>query len=61
MAVLILTLLASIIMGGLAWLVLGSRFSLNEDEQQNDILNFIAFVFGALPVGFVLVFFGLGG
>lgn len=61
MAVLILTLLCSIILGGLAWLVLGNRFALAEDQKQNEMLNFMAFVFGALPVGFVLIFFGLGG
>lgn len=60
MAALILTLLGALFLGGGAWLGLGNRFNLDANEERNDLLNFLAFYVGALPVSFVLVFFGVG-
>jgi hypothetical protein len=61
MAVFVLTIIISVLIGAAIWFVLGSRFGLSDDERLNELLNFIAFVIGVLPVAFVLVFFGLGG
>ena len=61
MAVLILTLITSLFIGGALWFVLGSRLKLSTDDEQNQLLNLIAYMLGALPVAFVLIFFGLGG
>jgi len=61
MAVLILTLITSFFIGGALWFVLGSRLKLSTDDEQNQLLNLIAYMCGAIPVAFVLIFFGLGG
>ena len=56
MAATILTLVATLLVAGGSWLVLGTRFRLNEDEQINDLLNLTAYYFLGLPVVFVFVF-----
>lgn len=60
MAAILLTMICSLFIGGGLWLALGSRFSLSDDEEQNERLNLILFFVGSLPLSFVLVFFGLG-
>jgi hypothetical protein len=47
--------------GGGLWLALGSRIGFSEVPEQNDALNLLAYVAGALPLSFVVVFFGIGG
>lgn len=59
MAAGILTLVGAFLAGGVAWLTIGARFRLTEDVQTNDLLNLLAYVCGALPVAFALVFFVL--
>lgn len=60
MAALILTLIATFLVAALAWLVAGSRVSFSPDQTLNDVVNFVVYFAVALPVAFVLVFFGLG-
>ena len=60
MAAFVLTLIGAVFIAGAAWLGLGSRFRLVDDDERNDRLNFAAYYLGALPVAFVVVFFGLG-
>lgn len=60
MAALFLTFIGALFIGGAIWFALGSRFRIVEDDEKNELLNFYVYYFGALPVSFVLVFFGLG-
>ena len=60
MAAVLLTFIGALFLGGGLWFVLGSRFRLSRDEDENDRLNVALFIIGSLPVSFVLVFFGLG-
>ena len=61
MAALILTLLLSFVIAGLLWFTLGNRIALAEDSSENDLVNLVLYALGALPVSFVIVFFGIGG
>ena len=61
MAATVLTFFGALFLGGGLWLMIGSRFNFDPDSDRNDLLNFIALFVGAIPVSFVLVFFGLGG
>lgn len=53
----ILTLVIAFLCGGGLWLVLGPRFALSDDSEQNDVLNLLVYIGGLVPVAFVLVFF----
>ena len=61
MAAVILTIIGSAFLGGGAWLLLGSRFGLSPEEEVNDWANCIAYILAAIPITFVIVFFGIGG
>ena len=61
MAALILTLILSFVIAGVLWFTLGSRVALAEDSSENDLVNLVLYALGALPVSFVIVFFGIGG
>ena len=61
MSAVILTFTGTIVTAGCLWLLLGSRLALSEEVDQNSKLNLVAYFLGALPVVFVLVFFGIGG
>ena len=61
MAALTLTLILSFVIAGLLWFTLGSRVALAEDSSENDLVNLVLYALGALPVSFVIVFFGIGG
>ena len=61
MAALTLTLILSFVIAGLLWFTLGSRIALAEDSSENDLANLVLYAIGALPAGFVIVFFGIGG
>ncbi len=61
MAAAILTFLLSLLLAAAGLLIAGSRLRLSKDSERNDRLNFAAYYLAALPVSFVLVFFGLGG
>jgi hypothetical protein len=57
---LILTLAASALLAGSLWLVIGSRLTLSQDVEKNEVLNLGTYFLCVLPVCFVLVFFGIG-
>ncbi len=57
MAALILTLVISFMSGGALLLTAGARFSLNEDQERNELLNLLAYVGLLLPAVFLIVFF----
>ncbi len=59
-AAFVLTMIASVFIGGGLWLGVGSRFRLSPDDAQNDLFNCVAFILGAIPISFVIVFFGIG-
>lgn len=61
MAAFLLTIISSVLLGGLIYLIAGTRVNLSDDPQQNDLFNCLAYIVGALPVAFVAVFFGIGG
>ena len=60
MAAFVLTLIATFFIAAAVWLSLGSRVSFSPDQEVNDVVNFVFYCGAALPVAFVLVFFGLG-
>lgn len=53
----ILTFLFSAVVGGLAWLAIGTRLRLHPTDSINQWLNLGAYSLIALPLVFVLVFF----
>ncbi len=59
MAAAILTLVLSTVVGGAAWLGVGSRLRITNEAQQNDLLNFLGYTLIALPLVFTFVFFVL--
>ena len=59
MAAIVLTLTLTVIVAGVAWLILGSRLSLHEDVRQNDLLNLLSYAGIALVPVFVIVFFAM--
>ena len=61
MAALILTLILAFVMSGLLWFVVGSRIQFVDYSRENDLANLVIYGLGALPVSFVIVFFGIGG
>lgn len=54
-----LTLVLTAIVSGIAWLALGSRLKLHEDERQNDVLNLLCYAAIVLVPAFLLVFFAM--
>ena len=60
MAAFVLTLILSLFIAAGLFFVIGSRFQFSHDENQNDLLNFLAYYAGSIPVSFVIVFFGIG-
>ena len=59
MAAVILTLVLTIIVAGVGWLVLGNRFQFNEDARQNEVANLLVYCLMVLPFAFVIVFFAM--
>ena len=60
MAAAALTLILTFLAAGAAWLGLGSRVRLNEDEQINSLLNLGLYYLLGLPMIFVIVFTVVG-
>ena len=56
----VFTLVSTVLIAGGIFLLVGARLRLSIDAQQNDLLNFLAYALGALPVAFVIVLFGIG-
>ena len=61
MAALVGTLIVGFVMAGLRWFVGGSRGQVGGDSRESDWANLVIYGLGALPVSFVIVFFGIGG
>lgn len=59
MAAIVLTLMLTVIVAGVAWLILGSRLNLHADARQNDLLNLLSYAGVALVPIFVIVFFAM--
>lgn len=59
MAAVVLTLVVSFMGAGILWLVVGDRFALDADVQQNDILNLALYAGILLVPVFLVVFFVL--
>lgn len=55
MAAFILSLVASVVFGGVLWLIIGPKLKLNEEPVQNEVLNVLAFMGIAFVVLFPLV------
>ena len=60
MAAGILTLVITFVVAGGLWLGFGTRLKLNDDEQQNELLNLVAYYVISLPIVFFVVFAILG-
>ncbi len=61
MASIILSIVLSIVLGSMTWLVIGSRLSLNKNCQQNQLLNLFIYIASSFVVVFAVVFFIIGG
>ena len=59
MAAFILSLVASVVFGGVLWLIIGPKLKLNEEPVQNEVLNVLAYMGIAFVVLFPLVVVGL--
>ena len=59
MAAAILTLVLTVIVGGVTWLLLGNRFELHDDVRQNELANLLVYCAVVLPFAFVIVFFAM--
>ena len=57
MVAIVLTLVVSFLIGGTAWLVVGSRLPLNDEKDVNEVLNLVAYVASLLPPVFLAVLF----
>ena len=55
----VFSLVVSVVVAGLAWLLLGARFQLNELAETNNMLNFLCYLVLALPFAVAAAFFGL--
>ena len=61
MASIILSMVLSIVLGSMTWLVIGSRLSLNKNSKQNQLLNLFIYIISSFVVIFAVVFFIIGG
>ena len=57
MVAVVLTLVLSFLVGGVVWLVAGSRLSLNPDKEVNEVMNLVAYVAVSLVPMFAVVFY----
>ena len=57
MVAVVLTLVLSFLVGGVVWLVAGSRLSLNPDKEVNEVMNLLAYVAVSLVPMFAVVFY----
>ena len=53
----VMTLALAFVAGGILWLTLGTRLSLDADEERNNLLNLGVYVGVALVPAFLLVFY----
>ena len=52
MGALVLSLTAAVVLGGMVWVLFGSRIKMATDKLQNDILNIVVY----LIIGFIVIF-----
>ena len=57
MVAVVLTLVLAFLVGGVIWLLAGSRLPLNADKEVNEVLNLVAYVAASLVPMFALVFY----
>ncbi len=55
----VMSLVITCLITGVLWFALGSRFSLSEESEQNDILNLAVYAGIILPFAFLFVYFAL--
>ncbi len=55
----VMSVVLSTIVAGVAWLLLGARVNASSDSEQNNILNFFFYLLVTLPFAIAAVFFGL--
>lgn len=60
MAAAVLTLVLTFLAAGAAWIALGPRVRLDEDDQVNGLLNLGLYYLLGLPVIFIVVFTIIG-
>lgn len=60
MPAIVLSLTGAVILGGLLWVIIGSRLKLAKDPVQNDILNFLVFFVIGLAVALPTVWWIIG-
>ena len=60
MAAFILTMVMSLFIGAAVWFARGSVYQFNAIQEKNELLNFGLYFAGAVPISFVIVFFGIG-
>tara|TARA_E500000331_G_C16957157_1_gene583246 strand:+ start:475 stop:657 length:183 start_codon:yes stop_codon:yes gene_type:complete len=59
-AAFVFSLILSVFLAGIGWLLVGSRLDLKEEEAYNDLLNVLIYLLIVLPVNFLFVFTVLG-
>ena len=60
MAALVLSLVLSVVMGGVLWLMIGSRLEIKDERAYNDLMNVCLYVVFLIPPNFLFVFFVVG-
>ena len=55
----VMSLVISVVLASVAWLVLGEKLELSDHDEQNSMLNFLIYLLIALPIAIIVVFFGL--
>ncbi len=57
MPALVLSLTGALVLGGILWVIIGTRFKFAKDSTQNDILNFLVYFVASLAVMLPVVIF----
>lgn len=57
MPALVLSLTGALVLGGILWVVVGTRIKFAKDSTQNDILNFLVYFVVAFAIMFPVVIF----
>ena len=60
MAALVLSLVLSVVMGGVLWLMIGSRLEIKDERAYNDLMNVCVYTVFLIPPNFLFVFFVVG-
>ena len=55
----VMSLVLSTMVAGVAWLLLGPRVNISRDSEQNGVLNFFLYLLVTLPFAIAAVFFAL--